>query len=96
MWGRASYGRLGLGPGARDAYAPVEVQLPGGHQRWKIAAATAGEQQRRRRRWQRQRHVTHLDHVQHMLVLVAAGPVVLQCGTVDFSCVLFQQNLLLW
>jgi hypothetical protein len=23
-------------------YAPVEVQLPGGHQRWKIAAATAG------------------------------------------------------
>jgi len=43
IWGRASYGRLGLGRDARDAYAPVEVQLPGGHQRWKIAAATAGE-----------------------------------------------------
>jgi hypothetical protein len=42
IWGRASYGRLGLGADARDAYSPVEVQLPGGHQRWKIAAATAG------------------------------------------------------
>jgi E3 ubiquitin-protein ligase HERC2 len=42
IWGRASYGRLGLGADARDMYAPVEVQLPGGHQRWKIAAATAG------------------------------------------------------
>lgn len=42
IWGRASYGRLGLGRDARDMYAPVEVQLPGGHQRWKIAAATAG------------------------------------------------------
>lgn len=42
IWGRASYGRLGLGPGARDAYSPVEVALPGGHERWKVAAATAG------------------------------------------------------
>lgn len=42
IWGRASYGRLGLGPGGKDQYAPVEAQLPGGHERWKVAAATAG------------------------------------------------------
>ncbi|KAF6250550.1 hypothetical protein COO60DRAFT_1465227 [Scenedesmus sp. NREL 46B-D3] len=42
IWGRASYGRLGLGPAARDQYSPVEVALPGGHERWKVAAATAG------------------------------------------------------
>jgi alpha-tubulin suppressor-like RCC1 family protein len=43
IWGRGSYGRLGLGAGAKDAYAPVEAALPGGHERWRIAAATAGE-----------------------------------------------------
>jgi hypothetical protein len=42
IWGRASYGRLGLGAGAKDAYAPVEAALPGGHERWRIVAATAG------------------------------------------------------
>jgi hypothetical protein len=42
IWGRASYGRLGLGGGAKDVYSPVEVALPGGHERWKVAAATAG------------------------------------------------------
>lgn len=42
IWGRASYGRLGLGSGGKDCYSPVEAALPGGHERWKIAAATAG------------------------------------------------------
>lgn len=43
IWGRASYGRLGLGSGGKDCYSPVEAALPGGHERWKIAAATAGD-----------------------------------------------------
>jgi alpha-tubulin suppressor-like RCC1 family protein len=42
IWGRASYGRLGAGCSAKDQYSPVEVALPGGHERWKVAAATAG------------------------------------------------------
>jgi hypothetical protein len=42
IWGRASYGRLGLGDGARDHYSPVELPLPGGHDRWRVAAITAG------------------------------------------------------
>jgi hypothetical protein len=42
IWGRASYGRLGLGEGARDVYEPEECVLPGGHDRWKIAAITCG------------------------------------------------------
>ena len=41
IWGRASYGRLGL-EGRRDAYGPEELQLPGGTERWKIAAITCG------------------------------------------------------
>lgn len=42
IWGRASYGRLGLGEGARDHYSPVEAALPGGHERWRVAAVTCG------------------------------------------------------
>jgi hypothetical protein len=42
VWGRASYGRLGLGERARDVYEPEECVLPGGHDRWKIAAITCG------------------------------------------------------
>ena len=33
VWGRGSFGRLGLGEGpegAKDQYSPVELQLPGG------------------------------------------------------------------
>ncbi|KAI8473148.1 MAG: regulator of chromosome condensation 1/beta-lactamase-inhibitor protein II [Monoraphidium minutum] len=42
IWGRASYGRLGLGDGARDHYSPIELALPGGHERWRVAAITCG------------------------------------------------------
>jgi hypothetical protein len=41
IWGRASYGRLGL-EGRKDAYGPEECQLPGGTERWKIAAIACG------------------------------------------------------
>ncbi len=40
-WGRASYGRLGLSS-ERDHYAPVECLLPGGFDRWRVSAVTAG------------------------------------------------------
>lgn len=40
-WGRGSYGRLGLGK-VKDCYSPVECILPGGHERWRIAAITCG------------------------------------------------------
>jgi len=42
IWGRASYGRLGLGEKTRDHYSPVELPLPGGHERWRVAAITCG------------------------------------------------------
>lgn len=42
VWGRGSFGRLGLGAGAKDHYLPVEVPLPGGCERWKVAAVAAG------------------------------------------------------
>ena len=29
VWGRASFGRLGLGDVSQDQYLPVECQLPG-------------------------------------------------------------------
>lgn len=41
IWGRGSYGRLGL-PSQRDHYHPVECHLPGGHERWRVAAVAAG------------------------------------------------------
>jgi hypothetical protein len=34
--------RAVLGGGGKDVYSSVEVALPGGHERWKVAAATAG------------------------------------------------------
>lgn len=40
-WGRGSYGRLGLNQ-EKDCYQPVECLLPGGHDRWRIAALTCG------------------------------------------------------
>lgn len=42
IWGRASYGRLGLGDNAKDHYSPVELMLPGGHERWRVAAIACG------------------------------------------------------
>ncbi|MEW5298972.1 MAG: hypothetical protein WDW36_002037 [Sanguina aurantia] len=41
VWGRGSYGRLGLGP-EKDLYHPVELQLPGGHECWRVIAVAAG------------------------------------------------------
>ena len=41
IWGRGSYGRLGLGA-EKDWYQPVECQLPGGHARWRVLAVAAG------------------------------------------------------
>lgn len=42
VWGRGSFGRLGLGGGPKDHYLPVEVPLPGGSERWRVAAIAAG------------------------------------------------------
>ena len=40
-WGRGSFGRLGTKT-EKDAYAPVEVKLPGGPERWHVIAVAAG------------------------------------------------------
>ena len=40
-WGRGSFGRLGTGE-QRDALSPVEVNLPGGPERWHVIAVAAG------------------------------------------------------
>ncbi|KAK9811056.1 hypothetical protein WJX73_009758 [Symbiochloris irregularis] len=41
-WGRASFGRLGVGNTSRDAVSPVEILLPGGQDRWRVIAVAAG------------------------------------------------------
>jgi hypothetical protein len=41
IWGRASFGRLGLASD-KDCYSPVECLLPGGHGRWRIVCVAAG------------------------------------------------------
>lgn len=41
VWGRAAFGRLGQAP-EKDLYSPVEVALPGGHERWRVICAAAG------------------------------------------------------
>lgn len=41
IWGRGSFGRLGTG-NEQNHFAPVEVCLPGGPERWWIIAAAAG------------------------------------------------------
>mmetsp|Transcript_2765 Transcript_2765/g.7800 ORF Transcript_2765/g.7800 Transcript_2765/m.7800 type:complete len:497 (+) Transcript_2765:160-1650(+) len=38
--GRGSFGRLGIG--MKDHYAPVEVELPGGKDKWKVVSVAAG------------------------------------------------------
>ncbi|GIL50419.1 hypothetical protein Vafri_6548 [Volvox africanus] len=42
VWGRGAFGRLGLGDPERDCYHPVECALPGGTERWRVAAIGAG------------------------------------------------------
>ncbi|GIL92948.1 hypothetical protein Vretifemale_20418 [Volvox reticuliferus] len=42
VWGRGAFGRLGLGDPERDCYHPVECPLPGGTERWRVAAIGAG------------------------------------------------------
>eukprot|EP00197_Chlamydomonas_leiostraca_P014556 CAMPEP_0202864320 /NCGR_PEP_ID=MMETSP1391-20130828/4611_1 /ASSEMBLY_ACC=CAM_ASM_000867 /TAXON_ID=1034604 /ORGANISM="Chlamydomonas leiostraca, Strain SAG 11-49" /LENGTH=825 /DNA_ID=CAMNT_0049544055 /DNA_START=66 /DNA_END=2539 /DNA_ORIENTATION=+ len=41
VWGRGSFGRLGLGA-ERDCYSPVECPLPGGHDRWRVISIATG------------------------------------------------------
>mmetsp|Transcript_5358 Transcript_5358/g.15331 ORF Transcript_5358/g.15331 Transcript_5358/m.15331 type:complete len:664 (+) Transcript_5358:598-2589(+) len=41
IWGRGSFGRLGMG-GERDCPAPVSVSLPGGPSRWRVVSLCAG------------------------------------------------------
>lgn len=41
-WGRGSFGRLGTGEQQRDALSPVEINLPGGPERWHVIAVAAG------------------------------------------------------
>ncbi|GFR50047.1 hypothetical protein Agub_g12098 [Astrephomene gubernaculifera] len=42
VWGRGAFGRLGLQDPPRDCYHPVEACLPGGTERWRVAAISAG------------------------------------------------------
>mmetsp|Transcript_13602 Transcript_13602/g.29116 ORF Transcript_13602/g.29116 Transcript_13602/m.29116 type:complete len:631 (-) Transcript_13602:438-2330(-) len=41
IWGRGSFGRLGLGA-EKDMYHPVECELPGGSDRWRVMAISCG------------------------------------------------------